>query len=127
MAAFKIEEFMLDFKVDPENLKSEVDSPTFIEGLLGVGHVGLIAGEHLVDDSDFEKIADVYSPHFNDPFSPGDTPGVVYSDTGTAKLQGNELFYSSEKDIFVYTGLYQGDYCEFYYQHANLLIDFCDE
>ncbi|KXA96613.1 hypothetical protein AKJ37_04825 [candidate division MSBL1 archaeon SCGC-AAA259I09] len=76
---------------------------------------------------DFDKVADVYSSHFTEPFSRGKTPGVVYSGGGTAKLHFNELFYSSEHDLFVYKGLYQGDYCEYYYRHANLLMDFCEE
>lgn len=76
---------------------------------------------------DFEKVADVYSPHFPVPFSRGKTPGVVYSEDGTAKLHFNELFYNSENGLFVYKGFYQADDCEYYYRHANLMIDFCIE
>lgn len=125
MSKFLIEDFKIDYIVDSSELKDKTDSPVFIEGLLGVGHVGVLSANHLLKELNFDKIAHIYSPHFNTPFSSGDTPGVVYSKEGTAKLHSNELFYNHEHDLFVYRGFYQGDYCEFYYTHANMIMEFC--
>ncbi len=80
----------------------------FVEGLFGVGHVGLLSANHLVRELDFKEVAEVYSPHFSAPLSPGDTPGVVYSEEGTAKLHYNELFYNPENDLFVYKASTRG-------------------
>ncbi|KXA95172.1 hypothetical protein AKJ65_02330, partial [candidate division MSBL1 archaeon SCGC-AAA259E19] len=85
------------------------------------------SANHLLRELDFEEVGKVYSPHFSEPFQPKDTPGVVYSEDGSAKLHYNELFYNPENDLFVYKGLYQGDYCEFFYKHANLMIGFCSD
>ncbi len=127
MSGFRIRDFELDYKVDKSGLREKVTNPIFVEGLRGVGHVGLLASNHLIGELDFEKVTDIYSTHFSEPLSRGKSPGVVYSEDGTVKLHFNELFYSSEHDLFVYKGLYQGDYCEYYYRHANLIIDFCEE
>lgn len=126
MTGFRIEDFELDYKLDESELEEKTECPTFVEGLRGVGHVGLLASNHLLEELDFEKVADAYSPHFAAPFSRGKTPGVVYSEDGTVKLHSNELFYNTRHDLFVYKGLYQGDYCEYYYRHANLIMDLCE-
>ncbi|KXB07872.1 hypothetical protein AKJ58_01580 [candidate division MSBL1 archaeon SCGC-AAA385D11] len=124
---FRIEDIELDYKVNKEELKAEVGEPIFIEGLLGVGHVGLLASTHLVKELRCKKIADVYSPHFNHPASHADIPGVVYSEDGMVTLNRNEIFYNKENNLFIYKGIYQADYCEFYYRHANKIMDFCEE
>lgn len=127
MSGFRIENFDLEYEVDESRLREETLHPAFVEGLRGVGHVGLLASNHLIRELDFEKVANVYSTHFAEPFSRGKTPGVVYSEGDTVKLHFNELFYSSEQDLFVYRGHYQGDYCEYYYGHANMMMDFCEK
>lgn len=127
MDTFRIERVDFDYLIERSDLRSKVENPVFVEGLLGVGHVGFLAASHLVDEFDFEKIADLYSPHFHHPVTGGGVPGVVYSLDGTAELHRNEIFYNREHDLFVYRGLYQADYCEFYYRHANRIMDFCQE
>lgn len=127
MNNFRIDDFKLEFQLDKTELLDEVSDPVFVEGLLGVGHVGLLASNYLVSELESDKVGDVYSPHFSEPFKPGKTPGVVYSEEGIAVLNRNELYYIPEFDLFVYSGLYQGDYCEFYYRHANLMMDFCED
>ncbi|MFW5911879.1 MAG: PAC2 family protein [Candidatus Hadarchaeota archaeon] len=104
-----------------------VSDPIFVEGLLGVGQVGLLASDYLVEEIESVKVGEVYSPHFSEPFRPGKIPGVVYSEEGMGILNRNEIFFIPGFDLFVYKGLYQGDYCEFYYRHANLMMDFCED
>lgn len=127
MSGFRIDDFKFEYLKDLEEIKSRVQNPTFVEGLFGVGHVGFLAANHLIEELNLDKVADVYSPHFAEPFSPKDTPGVVYTEEGVAELHKNELFWSPDDNLFVYRGLYQGDYCEFYYRHANRVIDLCEE
>jgi len=42
----------------------ELKDPILIEGLPGVGNVGKLAADHLLDQIDAVKLADVYSKHF---------------------------------------------------------------
>ena len=79
--------------------------PVMIEGLPGVGNVGKLAAEHLLDQLKAVKFADIYSVHF--------PPQVVLDDDGIAKLVNNELYYSkaedkSHPDLIIVVGDYQG-------------------
>ncbi len=127
MSHFRIDDFKFEYLVDKTAFRPKVEKPILVEGLMGVGHVGLLAADHLIEELKLEKIANVYSPHFTEPFSPKDTPGVNYTEEGTVELHKNEIFWGPNYDLFVYKGLYQGDYCDFYYRHANLMMDFCEE
>jgi len=42
----------------------ELKDPIMIVGLPGVGHVGKLVVDHLVEELKAEKIADLYSEHF---------------------------------------------------------------
>ena len=127
MSNFRINDFKFEYLVDKTEFRPRVKSPIFIEGLMGVGQVGFLATDHLIEELGLDKIANVYSPHFTEPFSSKDTPGVIYTEDGTVELHKNEIYWGSEENLFVYKGLYQGDYCEYYYEHANRMMDFCDE
>jgi len=43
--------------------------PILVEGLPGVGHVGKLVADHMVEELKAEKIIEIYSPHFP---APGD-------------------------------------------------------
>lgn len=81
-----------------------LNSPVLIEGLPGVGNVGKLAAEHLKDQMDAKKFAEIYSKFF--------PPQVLVNDDGTIRLVNNELFYRSrdgnENDIVILAGDYQG-------------------
>jgi hypothetical protein len=82
----------------------ELKDPILIEGLPGVGNVGKLAAEHLLDQIDAVKMADIYSKHF--------PPQVVVDDDGICKLVNNELYYAKGKgeqpDLIMLIGDYQG-------------------
>ena len=42
----------------------ELNNPIFIEALPGVGHVGKLVADHMVDELDATKFAEIYSPTF---------------------------------------------------------------
>lgn len=44
--------------------KPELKNPILIEGLPGVGNVGKLAAEHLIDEIGAKKFADIYSTDF---------------------------------------------------------------
>ncbi|MBM4237357.1 MAG: proteasome assembly chaperone family protein [Euryarchaeota archaeon] len=82
----------------------KLDSPIFVEGLPGVGNVGKLAAEHLLDQIEATKFADIFSKHF--------PPQVMVDDEGLIKLVNNELYYSKGEgkrpDLIVLVGDYQG-------------------
>ena len=78
--------------------------PIFVEGLPGVGNVGKLAAEHLVDQLKAVKFVEMYSKYF--------PPQVLVNDTGIIRLVSNEMYYVSrpdaKNDIVIMTGDYQG-------------------
>lgn len=81
--------------------KPELTEPILIEGLPGVGNVGKLAAEHLIDEVGATKFADIYSTDF--------PPQVFVRDDGTIKLARNELYYlKGPTDLVILTGDYQG-------------------
>lgn len=85
--------------------KPELEDTIFIEGLPGVGNVGKLAAEHLIDEIGAEKFADVYSIYF--------PPQVIVDEDGLTKLVKNSLYYKKgigedDRDLIILTGDYQG-------------------
>ncbi len=81
--------------------KPELKNPVLIEGLPGVGNVGKLAAEHLVDEIGAKKFADIYSTDF--------PPQVFIDHDGIVHLVKNELYYwKGDIDIIILTGDYQG-------------------
>ncbi len=112
-------------KIEYTDDKPSTKNPKLIQGLLGVGHIGLLALGQLINGLKAEKIADVYSSDF---LYPGSViPGVVYGKNGVVELGKDELYYDNKNDLFLLTGLYQGTHPKSYYEFANTLLDMCDE
>ena len=40
----------------------ELDNPIFIEALPGLGHVGKLAADHMIDELGATKFAEIFSP-----------------------------------------------------------------
>ncbi len=95
-ASMRIDEASIVFSEKPE-----LTEPILIEGLPGVGNVGKLAAEHLIDEIGATKYADIYSTDF--------PPQVFVNDDGTIKLARNELYYwNGPVDLVILTGDYQG-------------------
>jgi len=54
-----MDEFDIDRLADPD-----LEDPILIEGLPGVGHVGKLAAEHLLEEFDAEPVRRIHSEHF---------------------------------------------------------------
>jgi uncharacterized protein (TIGR00162 family) len=84
--------------------RPELDNPILVEGLPGVGNVGKLAAEHLVEQIKAIKFADIYSKFF--------PPQVLLDDDGIIRLVCNSLYYSKgngeRPDLLFLTGDYQG-------------------
>jgi len=80
--------------------KEGVDATILIEGLPGIGQVGKLVAEYMIDELGAEKIAEIYSIYF--------PPHVIINADGVARLINNELYYygSSNKILFL-VGDYQ--------------------
>jgi uncharacterized protein (TIGR00162 family) len=82
----------------------ELNDPILVEGLPGVGNVGKLAAEHLLDQIQAKKFADIISKHF--------PPQVMVDDEGLIKLVNNEMYYSKGEgkrpDLIILVGDYQG-------------------
>ncbi len=63
----------------------ELENPIFIEALPGIGHVGKLAADHIIDELGATKFAEVYSPTF--------PPQVIVRDEGIIENMFNELYY----------------------------------
>jgi hypothetical protein len=84
--------------------KPKLKDPILVEGLPGVGNVGKLAAEHLVDQLKAVKFIELISKFF--------PPQVLVNDSGTIKLVNNEMFYvkrpESKHDLIIVVGDYQG-------------------
>ncbi|WP_405293769.1 proteasome assembly chaperone family protein [Methanobrevibacter sp.] len=63
----------------------ELDNPIFIEALPGLGHVGKLAADHMIDELNATKFAEIHSPTF--------PPQVLVKDEGIIENMYNELYY----------------------------------
>jgi uncharacterized protein (TIGR00162 family) len=80
-------------------------NPILIEGLPGIGNVGKLAVEHLIDSIKAVKFAELYCKDF--------PPQVFINPDGTIELVKNEFYYwkakkKNQRDLILLTGDYQG-------------------
>jgi uncharacterized protein (TIGR00162 family) len=94
-----MEDIVVVFKEKPV-----LREPILVEGLPGVGNVGKLAAEHLVDQLKAVKFAEMFSKFF--------PPQVLVNDAGTIRLVSNEIYYvqrpDASNDIIIMIGDYQG-------------------
>ncbi|WP_435335472.1 proteasome assembly chaperone family protein [Haloarchaeobius sp. TZWWS8] len=99
----------------------ELSDPAFVEGLPGVGHVGKLAAEHILDQFDGELVRRVYSHDL--------PPQVDVDDEGVAELTHLE-FHAVEtdgRDLLVLTGDHQAQSNEGHYRLADAVLDIAEE
>lgn len=119
----------MGFKVEGMHIeyieKPKVKHGKLVQGLLGVGQVGLMAAKQIIDALGARKIASIYSDSF---LYPGTAlPGVVYGENNFVDLHKNEIYFDEERELFILTGIYQGTTPESYYRLGEELIGFCRE
>ena len=97
--------------------KPELKNTVLIEGLPGIGLVGKLAADHMLDKLKAKKFAEIYSP-----FLP---PQVSIKEDGTVQLVNNELYYwkGEKNDIILLLGDFQGITPDSQYKLAEKAID----
>ncbi|WP_267642843.1 proteasome assembly chaperone family protein [Haloarchaeobius amylolyticus] len=101
--------------------EAELSDPVFVEGLPGVGHVGKLAAEHILDQHDGELVRRVYSHDL--------PPQVDVDEEGIAELTHLE-FHAVEtdgRDLLVLTGDHQAQSNDGHYRLASAVLDLAEE
>ena len=107
-----MDEFDTEVLADPE-----LDEPVLVEGLPGVGHVGKLAAEHLLEELDSERVRRVYSTHF---------PPQVNVEDGRTRLACAEFHAVTPedgRDMLVLTGDHQAQDNEGHYGLTEAVLD----
>jgi uncharacterized protein (TIGR00162 family) len=91
--------------------------PALIEGLPGVGHVGKLAVEHLLEEFDSELVVRVHSDEF--------PPQVGIDDEGIASLACAEFYAvdAGDRDLLVLTGDHQAQSHSGHYHVTDAFLD----
>ena len=96
----------------------ELNEPIMIEGLPGVGNVGKLAAEHLVEQLKATKFAEVHSKYF--------PPQVLLDDEGVIRLVSNDFYYvrgeGDRPDLIILVGDYQGLTPEGQYELSDYML-----
>ena len=95
-----------------------LDDPTLVEGLPGVGHVGKLAAEHLLEEFDADLVARLYSEHF---------PPQVTVEDGRSQLACVEFHAIPEADLLVLTGDHQAQDNAGHYRLADRVLDVAED
>jgi uncharacterized protein (TIGR00162 family) len=111
-----MDEFDIETVAEPT-----LTDPVLVEGLPGVGHVGKLAAEHLVEELDSELVRRVYSTHF---------PPQVSVDDGVSTLANAEVYAVSageERDLLVLTGDHQAQDGPGHYGLTDTFLDVAED
>jgi uncharacterized protein (TIGR00162 family) len=104
--------------------KPTLNDPLLIEGLPGIGNVGKLAVEHLIDTIKAKKFAELYSKDF--------PPQVFINSQGTIELVNNEFYYwkaqkKNQRDLILLTGDYQGLSSQGQYELVEKILDIAED
>lgn len=110
---------MKDVQIDLTE-EPELKDAVFIEGLPGVGNVGKLAADHLIEELGATKFATITSKHF--------PPQVLVLGDGTVRLVNNEVYYwkaqsADQRDLVILIGDYQGLTADGQYVLVNAILD----
>jgi uncharacterized protein (TIGR00162 family) len=104
--------------------KPKLKNPILIEGLPGIGNVGKLAAEHLIETINAKKFAELNCKDF--------PPQVFINLDGTVKLVNNEFYYwkakkKEQRDLILLTGDYQGLSSQGQYELVEKILDISEE
>jgi hypothetical protein len=101
-----------------QHKKIKLNDPILIEGLPGIGNVGKIAAEYVVEKLKMEKYADIFSEYL--------PPQVFMDDSGVVRLVSMTLYYKKmpkAKDLLVLVGDFQGTTQEGQYELSYFILE----
>jgi hypothetical protein len=102
----------------------ELKQPIFIEALPGIGHVGKLVADHIIEELGAVKLAEIYSPSF--------PPQVLVDEDGIIQTMKNEFYYlksagDDERDYIFLVGNTQGLSPEGQYEICGLTLDIVEK
>ncbi len=99
----------------------EINAEIFIEGLPGVGQVGKLVAEHMIDELGARKVAEIHSIFF--------PPQVMIDDNGVASLTKNEIYQCSDggKGILFLVGDFQSTSTEGHYLLSDAYLEIAEK
>ena len=110
-----MDEYEIERVADPD-----FSEPVFVEGLPGVGHVGKLAAEHLVEELDGELVRRIYSTHL---------PPQVTVDEGVTQLASVDIHAveAGDEELLVLTGDHQAQDNSGHYGLTDGVLDVAEE
>ncbi len=101
--------------------KPKLKNPMFIEGLPGIGHVGRIAAQFLVEELKAKKFAELLSSHF--------AHYVLLQQSSSVHLLKNEFYYvkskgKNQRDLIILIGDSQSLDPEGHYEIAHEILNY---
>ncbi|MFT4922432.1 MAG: hypothetical protein ACI8XM_001647 [Haloarculaceae archaeon] len=110
-----MDEFEIEAVAEPE-----LTDPVLVEGLPGVGHVGKLAAEHLVEERDGQLVRRIYSTHL---------PPQVSVEDGLTQLACVELHAveTDGQDLLVLTGDHQAQDTTGHYGLADAILETAEQ
>ncbi|MDD1719175.1 MAG: proteasome assembly chaperone family protein [Methanoregulaceae archaeon] len=111
----------VEVRFSPEFAKGDLKSPILLEGLPGIGHVGKLVAEHMIQELGAEKIAEINSIFF--------PPQVIIREDGVIRLANNELYlYKGETHHLLFlVGDHQSTSGEGHYILADCYLDIAED
>ncbi len=106
-----------DESIAPEDRKATV----LIEGLPGIGHVGKLVAEHMIQELGAVKIGEITSIYF--------PPQVLIGEDGVVRLCNNEIFrYAGDDGSYLFLiGDFQSTSGEGHYLLSQVYVDIANE
>jgi uncharacterized protein (TIGR00162 family) len=100
--------------------ESDLSDPVLVEGLPGVGHVGKLAAEHLVEERDGTLVRRIYSTHL---------PPQVSVEEGLTQLACAEIHAveTDGQDLLVLTGDHQAQDTDGHYGLTTTFLDVAED
>jgi len=95
----------------------ELENPILVEGLPGIGHVGKLVAEHIIDELGAQKIAEIYSSHF--------PPQVIVLADGLVRMVRSEFYAvkSEKQDLLILVGDHQSATNDGHYELTDAYLD----
>lgn len=96
----------------------KLNKPVLIGGLPGIGNVGKIAAEYLVEKLKMQKMLDLFSQYF--------PPQVFINEDGMAMLVRNTIYYKKMKgknDLMILVGDFQGTTQDGQYELSHFVLE----
>ncbi len=110
-------------KIMVNKLKNpKLSNPVLIVGLPGIGNVGKIAVEYMIDKLKMIKMIDIVSQYL--------PPQVFINEDGLINLAKNSIYYKKrikDNDLIIVTGDFQGTTQEGQYELSYLILELAKE